>query len=262
MKMNKFLCSALALAMAASMTVPTFAAGLTEGQIATAYPTDGGSTDGITYNVIEAAGQASSVIQLNVPAENLTQFKVTVPIALHVSQNKNGSKTYADAMNATNATGTAKIINECALGAVQVTDVKVVAATDYTLKDWNYDFANAKVNEKSFAFQINGLNAPSTNVTLTGFTKAEDAIEMTAKNAEDSKTDLTRVYNDYNTPKYFKSPVSTETQNSHSAFPVIKNGSILPIDYEAKLPAFSTAVPSINIGSVVFTIDFYGSSAD
>lgn len=37
---------------------------------------------------------------------------------------------------------------------------------------------------------------------------------------------------------------------------VIANGGSLPIEYDAKLPGFSQAVPTTKIGGVVFTLDF------
>ena len=39
-------------------------------------------------------------------------------------------------------------------------------------------------------------------------------------------------------------------------WPVIENGGSLPIQYDAKLPGFSQAVPTTKIGGVVFTLDF------
>ena len=171
-------------------------------------------------------------------------FKVTVPIALHVHQDTEGVKTYADAMNAENATGTAKIINECSMGQVKITDVKVVAAEGYTISAWDADYNNMKVNSKTFGFKINGVET-QTNGTVVTSNAVTDTITTTVKNNEDSKTDLTRVYGDYNI-----------TPSGDSAFPVIAHASVLPIDYEAKLPAYSDAVTDTNVGAVVFTVDF------
>lgn len=238
----KVMTGVLAVAMMMGMTTGVFASELTAGDIADADTTDG------TYNVYEptagdpvTAGKASSVVVVDAEA---TTFKVTVPIALHVHQDTEGVKTYADAMNAENATGTAKIINECSMGQVKITDVKVVAAEGYTISAWDADYNNMKVNSKTFGFKINGVET-QTNGTVVTSNAVTDTITTTVKNNEDSKTDLTRVYGDYNI-----------TPSGDSAFPVIAHASVLPIDYEAKLPAYSNAVTDTNVGAVVFTVDF------
>ena len=130
----KIMTGVLAVAMMMGMTTGVFASELTAGDIADADTTDG------TYNVYEptaggpvSAGKASSVVVVDADA---TTFKVTVPIALHVHQNTKGVKTYADAM-AADETGAAKIINECSMGQVKITDVKVVAAEGYTISAWD-----------------------------------------------------------------------------------------------------------------------------
>ena len=238
----KVMTGVLAVAMMMGMTTGVFASELTAGDIADADTTDG------TYNVYEptageavTAGKASSVVVVDAEA---TTFKVTVPIALHVHQDTEGVKTYADAMNAENATGAAKIINECAMGQVKITDVKVVAAEGYTISAWDADYNNMKVNSKTFGFKINGVET-QTNGTVVTSNAVTDTITTTVKNNEDGKTDLTRVYGDYNI-----------TPSGDSAFPVIAHASVLPIDYEAKLPAYSKAVTDTNVGAVVFTVDF------
>lgn len=236
----------LSVAMMASMAVPTFAAELTSAEIA------GADTVSGTYNVYEGtdadsdgeidAGKASSVVVIDAEA---TTFKVTVPIALHVAQDANGDKTYADDM-ASGTTGAAKIINECALGQVKIADVKVVAADGYAITAMDADYANMKVNSKVFGFQINGLNV-LTDGSLEGFVVATDAdtISSALVNEGDGKTDLTRVYADY-----------TFNTTGDKAFPIIANKSVMPITYRAQLPAYSQAVSNANVGGVVFTIDF------
>lgn len=243
----KVMTGVLAVAMMMGMTTGVFASELTAGDIADADTTDG------TYNVYEptageavTAGKASSVVVVDAEA---TTFKVTVPIALHVHQDTEGVKTYADAMNAENATGTAKIINECSMGQVKITDVKVVAAEGYTISAWDADYNNMKVNSKTFGFKINGVETPTTGIVVAS-NAVNDTITTTVKNGADSKTDLTRVYGDY-TYNY-----SAGTADDASAFPVIAHASVLPIDYEAKLPAYSDAVTDTNVGAVVFTVDF------
>ena len=243
MKINAKLMSGLmTVAMVGSMATPVFATELTAGDIA------GAATDGSgNYHVYEltdadeiVAGKASSVVVLDAEATN---FKVTVPIALHVAQDAEGNKTYADDM-ADGTTGAAKIINECSLGQVKIADVKIVAVEGYSISAWDADYANMKVNSKTFGFKLNGLET-ATDGSLNGFAVAEDTIASELVNAEDGKTDLERVYADY-----------TFTREGDSAFPVINNGCVLPITYEAKLPAYSQAVVNTNIGGVVFTVDF------
>lgn len=243
MKMNAKLMSGLmTVAMVGSMATPVFATELTPADIA------GAATDGSgNYHVYElenadeiVAGKASSVIVLEADATN---FKVTVPIALHVAQDAEGNKTYADDM-ADGTTGAAKIINECSLGQVKIADVKIVAVDGYTISDWEADYANMKVNSTTFGFKLNGLVA-NTDGSLADFAVAEDTIASTIVDEADGKTDLERVYADY-----------TFNRSGDSAFPVINNGCVLPITYEAKLPAYSQAVVNTNIGGVVFTVDF------
>lgn len=243
MKMNAKLMSGLmTVAMVGSMATPVFATELTSAEIA------GAVTDGSgNYHVYELTdapeiveGKASSVVVLDAEATN---FKVTVPIALHVAQDAEGNKTYADDMQ-NGATGAAKIINECALGQVKINDVKIVAVDGYTISAWDADYANMKVNSKTFGFKLNGLET-ETSGALTGFAVAEDTIASSVVNEADGKTDIERVYADY-----------TFNRSGDSAFPVINNGCVLPITYEAKLPAYSQAVVNTNIGGVVFTVDF------
>ena len=249
MKMNAKLMSGLmTVAMVGSMATPVFATELTPADIA------GAATDGSgNYHVYElenaaeiVEGKASSVVVLDAEATN---FKVTVPIALHVAQDAEGNKTYADSMEASNGTtvdgtGAAKIINECALGQVKIDDVKIVAVDGYTISAWDADYANMKVNSKTFGFKLNGLET-ATDGSLTGFAVADDTIASAVVDEADGKTDIERVFTDY-----------TFTRSGDSKFPVINNGCVLPITYEAQLPAYSQAVVNTNIGGVVFTVDF------
>ena len=241
---SKVMTGVLTVAMMVSMAVPTFAAELTAADIAGADTVNG------TCNVYEGAdadsdgdidaGKASYVVVVDAEA---TTFKATVPIALHVAQDANGDKTYADDMQ-TGKDGAAKIINECALGQVKIADVAVVAETNYEITAWDADYSNMKVNSKVFGFKINGLEV-NTDGTLKDFAVAEDTITSAVKDEADGKTDLERVYDDYDF-----------TRSGSSAFPVIANKSVLPITYEAKLPAFSSAIDDVNVGADIFTIDF------
>lgn len=261
MKFTKIASLALATVMALSMAVPAFAedtyknAGLSSTEIATANVSTGKIGD-VFYNQTnqQPNGAASSVVVVEVTAA--TNFKVTVPIALHVAMDGNGLITYADDMSVMGV-GAAKIINECPLGQVKISNVQVVAADGWSLKAWNNDFANEKVNSPVFGFQINGLNAKADG-SLDGFTVATDTITSIVQDDEDGKEDIERVYTDYEFKYSGLTESSDEFSNhvEHSAFPVISNKSVLPITYRAQLPAFSTAKTSTSIGAVVFTVDF------
>src|SRR5699024_1642104 len=104
--------------------------------------------------------------------------------------------------------------NECSMGQVKITDVKVVAAEGYTISAWDADYNNMKVNSKTFGFKINGVETPTTGIVVTS-NAVTDTITTTVKNGGDSKTDLTRVYGDYNI-----------TRSGSSAFPVIAHASV------------------------------------
>lgn len=239
----KIMTGVLAVAMMMGMTTGVFASGLTAADIESANIVSG------THNVYEptpgepvVAGDASAVIVVDIEP---TILRAVVPIALYVSQDVNGVIKCKDAMTEENATGTAKIINESAKGPIIATNVKVIAATNYELTDWNADYDSMLVNSKKFGFKINGLEAQTTNGTVVTGNAVDDTITTTVKNGQDGKTDLTRVYGDYNI-----------TRSGASAFPVIAHGSVLPIDYEAKLPGYSDEVDNVKVGAVVFTVDF------
>lgn len=198
-----------------------------------------------------SAHGASSVVVLNAEP---TMFKAIVPIALHVSQDPNMDKTYADSME-TGKSGTAKIANLCKLGQIKVTDVQVVAATGYTITDFeNGNYENMLVNSKNFGFKINGLNVIATGQEnagkLAGFTVGTKTITSSLKESvdeNDGKTELERTYDEF---------IFTREDSNTEAFPIIAHASVLPIYYEAKLPGFSAAVTNANVGAVVFTLDF------
>lgn len=238
----KVMTGVLAVAMMMGMTTGVFAETLTPESIESADIVSG------THNVYEptpgepvVAGDASAVIVVDIEP---TILKAVVPIALYVSQDRDGVITCKDAMTEENATGTAKIINESTKGPIIATDVKVIAAPTWELSDFNADYDSMLVNSKKFGFKINGLEA-QTDGTVISDNDVSDTITTTVKNSEDGKDDLTRVYADYNI-----------TPSGDSAFPVISHGSVLPIDYEAKLPAYSDEVDNVKVGAVVFTVDF------
>lgn len=254
MKMKKILSAGLAVMMVASMGTSVFATELTGDMLADDAKLDivAGTYDGAEYysvvgTVDSGAQDASSVVVVDAEA---TQFKVTVPIALHVAQDANGDKTYEDAMGE-DLTGAAKVINECNLGQVRIEKVTVVPTTGYTISDFNADYANMKVNSKTFGFKINGVEV-ETDGTVIAASATENVIASTVADEADGKTDVERIYADYN---FDLSNAETDSLEG-AEFPVIASGSVLPIDYEAKLPAFSSAISDVVYGGVVFVINF------
>ena len=75
-----------------------------------------------------------------------TVMSVKVPTQLPIGVNADGSSSGAV---------TAHIQNNSA-AQVEVTDVRVEAATDWTIKSWNTDWSNAALGTKEFAFKVNG----------------------------------------------------------------------------------------------------------
>lgn len=242
---GKIMSLMLASAMIMSLGVTAFATELTGDNLMDTEKLDtaAGTYDGNKYNEFEGDGttdgKASSVVVVDAEA---TTFKATVPIALRGSQAADGTLTFADDMQA-GSTGTAKIINGNALGQVKIVSVKLTPVAGTTISPFDSKFEDMKVNSKTFGFKINGVEVGADGIITN--TAATDTITSTVKNVDDGKTDTTRVYDDY-----------TFTRSGDSAFPVITNGSVLPITYEIKLPAYSQAVDNVPYASVVFTVDF------
>ena len=77
-----------------------------------------------------------------------TNFLVTVPIRIDVEMDKNGNI----------STGSGYYVeNECAMGPIIITDIKVVAETEWSLVDWDSDFHNMKASSKVIGLTINGV---------------------------------------------------------------------------------------------------------
>lgn len=235
------------VALVASMGTSVFATGLTSTQLADSEKLDttAGTYDSVKYYEVSSTngqgGDASTVVTIQADATN---FKVTVPIALHVKMAADGTMTYADSMES-GKQGAAKIINECDLGMVEITDVEVKEANSWKIAAYTDDFANKKVNTKEYGFKVNGLPV-KTDGSLDGFVAETTETIGTVKTASE-KTDANAVFADY---------TITRSNSNTKAFPVIKNGSVLPIYYEAKLPATSSAIAETVVGGIVFTVDF------
>ena len=107
------------------------------------------------------------------------------------------------------------------------------------------EFENKKVNTKEFGFKLNGLEV-KTDGKLDGFVaEATETIDTVKTN--DAVEDIDAEFADY---------TITRSNDNTVAFPVIRNGSVLPIYYEAKLPATSRAINNLVVGGVVFTLNF------
>lgn len=78
-----------------------------------------------------------------------TNFCVTVPINVIVKMGATGSVYIPDTY----------VENKCPLGPVVITGMKVVAAPDWTLKNFStFDFTNAKASSKYLGLDINGVS--------------------------------------------------------------------------------------------------------
>lgn len=248
--LKKILSGAMAVAMVASLSVNCFAIGLTTENLESAeLDTAAGTLAGAAYNEYKVeggqndivAGDASSVVEIN--AES-SFFMVSTPILLRVNMAADATMSYPDSMEDGND-GAAKIINLCPNGMVAIEDVNVVEANDYAIADWADEFENKKVNTKEFGFKLNGLEV-ATDGTLEGFV-AEATETIDTEKTNDDVEDIEATFADY---------TITRSNDNDVAFPVIRNGSVLPIYYEAKLPATSSAINNLVVGGVVFTLNF------
>lgn len=77
-----------------------------------------------------------------------TNFLVTVPIRIDVEMDKDGVVSTGDGYY---------VENECAMGPIIITDIKVVAETNWSLVDWDSDFHNMKASSKVIGLTINGV---------------------------------------------------------------------------------------------------------
>lgn len=248
-KNKKVLSSVLAMAMIFSLGMSSVSAmELTPEKLADTGKLDtvAGTYDGEAYNKYSVdgskgnvtAGDASSVVVLNAEGTN---FDVVLPIGVRVNRTADGATTTPDSMDSTSK-GLAMIKNNCPLGQVVVVDVKV-NLNGWTATAFDADYANMKVNSKNIGFKINGLEMATDGSILTGNT-ATDTISSTYN--VDENTAGVEEFEDY-----------SFTRSGSSAFPIIANGSVLPIEYSAKLPATDSALVNVIPGSIVVTVDFY-----
>ena len=250
--LKKIISGAMAVAMVASLSVNCFAIGLTTENLESAeLDTAAGTLAGVAYNeykvegsdvaVETPSGDASSVVEIT--AES-SFFMVSTPILLRVNMAADATMTYPDSMEDGND-GAAKIINLCPNGMVAIEDVNIVEANEYAIADWADEFENKKVNTKEFGFKLNGLEV-KTDGKLDGFVaEATETIDTVKTN--DAVEDIDAEFADY---------TITRSNDNTVAFPVIRNASVLPIYYEAKLPATSSPINNLVVGGVVFTLNF------
>lgn len=109
---------------------------------------DGGSTgeDGDTSTDSGTPKDESTYIIVDAEP---TMFKVTVPIKIDVSMDTEGQITTGSGY---------EVRNECAMGPVVITNIKVNTATGWSISDFNADYANMKVSSRVIGLQINGVN--------------------------------------------------------------------------------------------------------
>lgn len=145
---SKLLALALAVGMVASMSCTAFAA-----------------------DIATAGGTGSSDVLLTV-ADGAT-FNVTVPMNLPISVASDGTVTVAT---------DAKVINN-SHGQVQVTNVEIAGANDWTTVDFATDMTKEKVGTKKLGFKIN--NDVTGEDGSLGFTQANFPV-MDGVNDSDS----------------------------------------------------------------------------
>ena len=104
-----------------------------------------------------------------------TNFLVTVPIMIEVNMDRRGNIDCGDGYY---------VHNECALGPIIITDIKVVAETNWQLADWNTDFANMAVSSKKIGLTINDVEVGSDgsvvmNTSLSSVIRNQEKKELT-----------------------------------------------------------------------------------
>lgn len=104
-----------------------------------------------------------------------TNFMVTVPIAINAFMDSLGNVSTGDGFYVENA---------CAWGPVVIKDVKVVAESEWTLVDFDSDFANMQASTKNMGMTINGVKVAVTGVVtlnddLSSVIKYQDSKELT-----------------------------------------------------------------------------------
>lgn len=109
---------------------------------------DGGSTgeDGDTSTDSGTPKDESTYIIVDAEP---TMFKVTVPIKIDVSMDTEGHI----------STGSGyEVRNECAMGPVVITNIKVNTATGWSISDFNADYENMAASSRVIGLQINDVN--------------------------------------------------------------------------------------------------------
>ncbi len=106
--------------------------------------------------VTVAGGSGETEIMFEVEATN---FDARLPFQFLVQQAADGTIT-------TPNSGIVAIENHNALGGMVVVGLEIVEANGWELVDFTSDFANMKVNAKSYGFQINNENVDPTTRTV------------------------------------------------------------------------------------------------
>lgn len=133
--------------------------------------TDTGDGSGSSGNSGSTGSDTSSddTTMIIVDAEP-TNFLVTVPIRIDVEMDADGNVTTGDGYY---------VENECAMGPILITDIKVVPATNWSLVDWNSDFYNMKASSKVIGLTINGVEVGS-----DGSVVMNDSLSSVIRNKE------------------------------------------------------------------------------
>lgn len=266
MKFKKIISVLTTAALVATLGTTAFAQSIDKDTLKdldeSGYDSYSSTMDEGTYNHYETAegteGSASTVVLIEA---DVTNFKVTCPIALHFKMAADGTMTYTDSMATEN--GVAKIINQCPVGMVKISDVKVIANQEDTgekpwkLDDFSAEFENKKANTKEFGFKINGYEVQKDG-NLKSFSADDTHYVVTVKDSV-ANNDADKKFSDFDSVHVKNGSdedITISGDLEKLKFPMIANDSCLPIYYEAKLPAQTQTLNQQVAGGVIFTVDF------
>ncbi|MBR3791821.1 MAG: hypothetical protein IKK18_03880, partial [Clostridia bacterium] len=132
--------------------------------------TGGSSGSGDSSDTGDNENTGSSENTMIIVDAEPTNFLVTVPIRIDVEMDAEGTITTGDGYY---------VENECAMGPILITDIEVVAETEWSLADWDSDFHNMKASSKVIALTINGVE-----VGADGSVVMNDSLSSVIRNKE------------------------------------------------------------------------------
>lgn len=132
--------------------------------------TGGGSGSGSDTDTDDNENAGSTENTMIIVDAEPTNFLVTVPIRIDVEMDAEGNISTGDGYY---------VENECAMGPILITDIEVVAETEWSLADWDSDFHNMKASSKVIALTINGVE-----VGADGSVVMNDSLSSVIRNKE------------------------------------------------------------------------------